>query len=111
MATAVELDAGVRAELERRAASLTLPPSRLRPLTGHDVVALPSPRAVEIPSAVVRIPGQAWTYWNKGPGPGEEVYLTTDETEWSNSTGEASAQNLHAVAHALSVNPMSAPPS
>jgi len=57
------------------------------------------------------VPGQAWTYWNKGPGPGEEVYLTTDETEWSNSTGEAAAQNLHAVAHALSVNPMSAPPS
>jgi len=57
------------------------------------------------------VPGQAWTYWNKGPGPGEEVYLTTDETEWSNTTGEGAAQNLYAVAHALSVNPMSAPPS
>jgi len=57
------------------------------------------------------VPAQAWTYWNKGPGPGEEVYLTTDETEWSNTTGEAAAQNLYAVAHALSVNPMSAPPS
>jgi len=57
------------------------------------------------------VPGQAWTYWNKGPGPGEEVYLTTDETEWSKTTGEAAAQNLYAVAHALSVNPMSAPPS
>jgi len=29
------------------------------------------------------IPGQAWTYWNKGPGPGDEVWLTTDEREWS----------------------------
>lgn len=57
------------------------------------------------------VPGQAWTYWNKGPGPGEEVYLTTDEREWSNTTGEGAAQNLYAVAHALSVNPMSAPPS
>jgi hypothetical protein len=25
------------------------------------------------------IPGQAWTYWNKGPGPGDEEWLTTDE--------------------------------
>jgi multimeric flavodoxin WrbA len=57
------------------------------------------------------VPGQAWTYWNKGPGPGEEVYLTTDEREWSNTTGEGAAQNLCAVAHALSVNPMGAPPS
>jgi len=29
------------------------------------------------------VPGQAWTYWNKGPGPGEEEYLTSDETQWS----------------------------
>jgi len=27
------------------------------------------------------IPGQAWTYWNKGPGPGDEEWLTTDERE------------------------------
>ncbi len=57
------------------------------------------------------VPGQAWTYWNKGPGPGEEEYLNSDETEWSQSTGRACAQNLFAVAHALSVNPMAAPPS
>ena len=23
------------------------------------------------------LPGQNWTYWNKGPGPGEEEWLTT----------------------------------
>jgi multimeric flavodoxin WrbA len=57
------------------------------------------------------VPGQAWTYWNKGPGPGEDVYLTSDETAWSDRTGEAAAQNLYAVALALSVSPMSAPPS
>ncbi len=57
------------------------------------------------------VPSQAWTYWNKGPGPGEEVYLTTDETAWSKTTGQTAAQNLYAVAHALSVNPISAPPS
>ena len=39
------------------------------------------------------IPGQAWTYWNKGPGPGEEEYLTTSEREWSDTTGRTAAQN------------------
>ncbi len=27
--------------------------------------------------------GQGWPYWNKGPGPGEEEYLNSDDTEWS----------------------------
>jgi len=57
------------------------------------------------------VPGQAWTYWNKGPGPGDEVYLTSNDTQWSNTTGEAAAHNLYAVAHALAVNPISASPS
>jgi hypothetical protein len=55
------------------------------------------------------IPGQGWTYWNKGPGPGEEEYLTSDETEWSNTTGVTAAQNLFAVANALSAHPMGKP--
>jgi hypothetical protein len=47
------------------------------------------------------IPGQAWTYWNKGPGPGDP-YLASDEgKEWSKTTGETAAQNLVAVAQAL----------
>jgi multimeric flavodoxin WrbA len=56
------------------------------------------------------VPGQAWTYWNKGPGPGEEVYLTTQETAWTNKTGRAAAANLVAVARALADHPMGAPP-
>jgi multimeric flavodoxin WrbA len=56
-------------------------------------------------------PGQGWTYWNKGPGPGEEEYLSTDDREWTHATGRACASNLYAVAHALSVNPIPAPPS
>ena len=32
-------------------------------------------------------PGQGWTYWNKGPGPGEEEYLTTDDKEWRTKSG------------------------
>lgn len=29
------------------------------------------------------LPGQHWTYWNKGPGPGEEVWLSTEDREWT----------------------------
>ena len=56
-------------------------------------------------------PGQAWTYWNKGPGPGDEVYLTTGEKDWTNATGEAAAHNLVAVARALHANPIAKPPN
>ena len=55
------------------------------------------------------VPGQAWTYWNKGPGPGDEVYLTTDEREWSDTTGVTAAQNLLAVATALRAHPLPPP--
>lgn len=52
------------------------------------------------------VPGQAWTYWNKGPGPGE-TYLETDyKHDWSQSTGELMAHNLVAVARALQATPI-----
>jgi multimeric flavodoxin WrbA len=52
------------------------------------------------------IPGQAWTYWNRGPGPGDS-YLDADEgKDWSESTGRAAAANLVAVARALEARPM-----
>jgi multimeric flavodoxin WrbA len=55
------------------------------------------------------VPGQAWTYWNKGPGPGPS-YLETDEGhEWSETTGKTAAQNLVAVARALASHPMPVP--
>jgi multimeric flavodoxin WrbA len=57
------------------------------------------------------IAAQGWTYWNKGPGPGEEEYLSSDEKEWSNTTGRTAAQNLHAVAEALAARPLPAPAS
>jgi len=57
------------------------------------------------------IPGQAWTYWNRGPGPGDD-YLESDAgKEWSHSTGKAAASNLLAAARALQANPIPAPPS
>jgi len=55
------------------------------------------------------VPGQAWTYWNKGPGPGP-TYLETDEGhDWSASTGRTMAANLAAVAEALRQHPIPAP--
>jgi hypothetical protein len=57
------------------------------------------------------IPGQAWTYWNKGPGPGEDYSETEEGHEWSHSTGRAAAANLLAVARALEAKPIPAPTS
>jgi multimeric flavodoxin WrbA len=59
------------------------------------------------------IPGQAWTYWNRGPGPGDS-YLESGESDgkdWSHATGRAMASNLAAVARALADKPVPAPPS
>jgi len=56
------------------------------------------------------LPGQNWTYWNKGPGPGEEEWLTTDEREWTISTAKACASNLLALARALQTSPIPPPP-
>ncbi|GAB3107797.1 flavodoxin family protein [Streptomyces calidiresistens] len=57
------------------------------------------------------VPGQAWTYWNRGPGPGPSYTETDEGHEWSASTGRAMAANLHAVARALIANPIGPPPS
>jgi multimeric flavodoxin WrbA len=57
------------------------------------------------------LPGQNWTYWNKGPGPGDDEWLTTEEREWTISTGKACASNLLAQAHALQQAPIPPPPS
>ena len=54
------------------------------------------------------VPGQAWTYWNKGPGPGPS-YLDSDDAdgkEWTRTTGEAAAANLVGVAAALQARPL-----
>ena len=52
------------------------------------------------------IPGQAWTYWNQGPGPGDEYPDTQHGHEWSHGTGRLMAHNLHAVATALAETPV-----
>ncbi len=57
------------------------------------------------------VPGQAWTYWNMGPGPGPSYGDTDHGHEWSHTTGRAAAQNLLATARALAASPIPAPPS
>ena len=52
------------------------------------------------------VPGQAWTYWNQGPGPGDDYPDTEHGHEWSHSTGRLMAHNLYAVASALAANPV-----
>jgi multimeric flavodoxin WrbA len=57
------------------------------------------------------VPAQAWTYWNRGPGPGES-YLEDDAGhDWSRTTGETAAQNLVTVAKALAATPFQPPVS
>ncbi len=56
------------------------------------------------------VPGQAWTYWNRGPGPGPSYSETNEGHEWSAKTGRAMAANLHAVARALTTTPIGLPP-
>jgi multimeric flavodoxin WrbA len=57
------------------------------------------------------VPAQAWTYWNKGPGPGP-TYLETDEGhEWSATTARTAAANLVTVAEALAAHPLPKPAS
>jgi multimeric flavodoxin WrbA len=57
------------------------------------------------------IPGQAWTYWNKGPGPGEDYSETEEGHEWSVETGKTAAANLLAVARSLAATPIPPPSS
>jgi multimeric flavodoxin WrbA len=55
------------------------------------------------------IPGQAWTYWNMGPGPGPSYTETDHRHDWSERTGRVMAANLVAAATALRAHPLPAP--
>ncbi|PNG21173.1 flavodoxin family protein [Streptomyces cahuitamycinicus] len=56
------------------------------------------------------IPGQAWTYWNQGPGPGPSFLDAERCHDWSRSTGRAMAANVLGVARALAARPLGPPP-
>ena len=55
------------------------------------------------------IPGQAWTYWHLGPGPGPDYLEEQRGREWAHQTGRAMADNLYGVARALTAQPLQAP--
>jgi multimeric flavodoxin WrbA len=52
------------------------------------------------------VPGQAFTYWNRGPGPGPDYSDTDEGHEYSHKTGASMAHNLYAVAAALRKAPI-----
>jgi multimeric flavodoxin WrbA len=55
------------------------------------------------------IPGQAWTYWHLGPGPGPDYLEEERGRDWAHSTARAMADNLYDVAQALAATPLKAP--
>jgi multimeric flavodoxin WrbA len=57
------------------------------------------------------VPGQAWTYWHLGPGPGPNYLEDEQGHEWSHRTARTAAANLLAVAHALRANGLPVPVS
>jgi multimeric flavodoxin WrbA len=57
------------------------------------------------------VPAQAWTYWNKGPGPGPTYLETGEGHDWSARTARTAAGNLLAVAGALDEHPLPRPSS
>ena len=54
------------------------------------------------------IPGQAWTYWHLGPGPGPDHLDDERGRDWAHSTGRTMADNLCGVARALAERPLPA---
>ncbi|MEV7204061.1 flavodoxin family protein [Streptomyces griseoluteus] len=57
------------------------------------------------------IPGQAWTYWHLGPGPGPNYLDEQRGHDWAASTGRAMASSLFHTAQALAAHPVPAPPA
>jgi multimeric flavodoxin WrbA len=64
----------------------------------HHVIAEVSGALIDIGYTV---PGQAWTYWNRGPGPGPDYLDTEEGHDWSEATARTAAANLVSVATAL----------
>ena len=73
----------------------------------HHVIAELAQGVIDIGFSV---PGQAWTYWNRGPGPGPSYLETGEGRDWSASTARAAAANLATMARALAATPLGPPP-
>lgn len=71
----------------------------------HHIVATVSQPLIDIGYTV---PGQSWTYWHLGPGPGPDYTETPQAHDYSDRVGRNAARNLAWVASALKA--ASAPP-
>jgi multimeric flavodoxin WrbA len=69
----------------------------------HHIVGTVSQALIDIGFTV---PGQAWTYWHLGPGPGPDYLEDSKGHEWSDMTGRNAAKIMAAVARALRAHPM-----
>lgn len=57
------------------------------------------------------VPGQAWAYWNMGPGPGPSYNETDHKHDYSEMLCRNAARNLIAVAKGLQASPLPKPES
>lgn len=71
----------------------------------HHIVATVAQALIDVGFTV---PGQAWTYWHLGPGPGPDYTETRQAHEYSDRVGRNCARNLAWAARALAGHP--APP-
>jgi hypothetical protein len=69
----------------------------------HHIVGTVSQALIDIGFTV---PGQAWTYWHLGPGPGPDYLDDPTGHEWSDRTGRNAARIMASVASALKAHPM-----
>ncbi|UCM91591.1 flavodoxin family protein [Streptomyces marincola] len=56
------------------------------------------------------VPGQAWTYWHLGPGPGPDFLDDDRGHDWSAKAARTMAAGLVGVAEALAARPLAPPP-
>jgi multimeric flavodoxin WrbA len=69
----------------------------------HHIVACVSQPLIDIGFTV---PGQSWTYWHLGPGPGPNYTETDQAHDWSDRAARNAARNLASAARALQAVPM-----
>ena len=69
----------------------------------HHIVASVGQALIDIGFTV---PGQAWTYWHLGPGPGPDYLQDEKGHDWSDRTGRNAARIMASVAEALRAKPL-----
>jgi multimeric flavodoxin WrbA len=72
----------------------------------HHIVAVVAQALIDIGFTV---PGQAWTYWHRGPGAGPDYLDDPTGHDWSDATGRTAARNLVHCARALAAAPYPVP--